>query len=94
MKKLEILVHRDPQFAKCPGCGKTAYLHRSRARNMKEQIIKKLTFYRIFRCKECGWRGYIPSITFSRNVWKALVFYLALIFITAYVVKVIITKFA
>ncbi|MEW6193750.1 MAG: hypothetical protein AB1521_01165 [Bacteroidota bacterium] len=91
MKKLEILTYRNPQYAKCRGCGKSATLHHSRARNMKEQIIKKMTYYKIYRCDECGWRGYIPSITFSRNFWKSALIYLLLIFISAYLVNFLIS---
>ncbi|MBI1939020.1 MAG: hypothetical protein HYS25_12990 [Ignavibacteriales bacterium] len=68
-------------------------LQKSHARNMTEQIIKKLSFYKIYRCKECGWRGYISTITFSWQAFKAAFVYAFLILITAYVVKALITKF-
>lgn len=43
----------------CPHCGKFGTLHRSRSRNFKERMIKFFLPYKIYRCKECGWRGYI-----------------------------------
>lgn len=43
----------------CPHCGKFGTLHRSRSRNFKERMIKLFLPYKIYRCKECGWRGLI-----------------------------------
>jgi predicted RNA-binding Zn-ribbon protein involved in translation (DUF1610 family) len=43
----------------CPHCGKFGTLHRSRSRNFKERLVKFFLPYKIYRCSECGWRGYI-----------------------------------
>jgi predicted RNA-binding Zn-ribbon protein involved in translation (DUF1610 family) len=43
----------------CPDCGD--YLHRSHSRGFSEKLIKNLTRSRIYRCHECGWRGWIAS---------------------------------
>ncbi len=43
----------------CPHCGKFGTLHRSRSRNLKERLVKFFLPYKIYRCSECGWRGYI-----------------------------------
>ncbi len=43
----------------CPHCGRLGTLHRSRSRNFKERMIKFFLPYKIYRCKECGWRGLV-----------------------------------
>lgn len=43
----------------CPHCGRVGTLHRSRSRNFKERMIKFFLPYKIYRCRECGWRGFI-----------------------------------
>ena len=40
----------------CPRCG--SHIHRSRTRGLTERLIKALTSFRTFRCKDCGWRGW------------------------------------
>ena len=46
-------------FVSCPHCGRVGTLHRSRSRNFREKLIKFLLPYKTYRCKECGWRGFI-----------------------------------
>lgn len=41
----------------CPKCGQFA--HRSRAKRLDQQIRKRLTSQRLFRCSHCGWRGWL-----------------------------------
>ncbi len=41
----------------CPTCG-SQHLHRSHSRKMVERMRKRLTEKRLFRCEECGWRGW------------------------------------
>ncbi|MEN3038929.1 MAG: hypothetical protein ABDI07_07245, partial [Candidatus Kryptonium sp.] len=33
-------------------------LHRSRSRNMYERLVKFFLPYKIYKCSECGWRGF------------------------------------
>lgn len=40
----------------CPNCGESAY--RSRSRNFRESLVKRVTSLRLYRCHDCGWRGY------------------------------------
>ncbi|CUS77634.1 hypothetical protein JGI7_01422 [Candidatus Kryptonium thompsonii] len=42
----------------CPHCGKIGTLHRSRSRNFYERAVKFLLPYKIYRCSDCGWRGF------------------------------------
>ena len=42
---------------RCPGCG-SMRLHRSHVRKISERVRKRLTDKRLFRCEECGWRGW------------------------------------
>ena len=93
MNSLKILVRRNPQISRCPECNGIGTLNRSRAKNTKEQIIKKVTLFRYYRCKECGWRGMKSSIVFAPNSGKVLLFYLLIIIVTAYVVEYLIKRF-
>lgn len=42
----------------CPHCGKFGTLHRSRSRNIYEKLVKFFLPYKIYKCSECGWRGF------------------------------------
>lgn len=42
----------------CPHCGKFGTLHRSRSRNFYEKAVKFFLPFKIYRCSECGWRGF------------------------------------
>jgi predicted RNA-binding Zn-ribbon protein involved in translation (DUF1610 family) len=41
----------------CPKCG-SANIHRSRSRSRWETWRKEITGKRVFRCHDCGWRGW------------------------------------
>jgi FlaA1/EpsC-like NDP-sugar epimerase len=45
----------------CPACG-TARARRSRARTIAERLRKEITVERLFRCDECGWRGWLVPL--------------------------------
>ena len=42
---------------RCPAC-RARTLRRSHGRTMAERVRKKLTQKRLFRCEDCGWRGW------------------------------------
>jgi predicted RNA-binding Zn-ribbon protein involved in translation (DUF1610 family) len=46
----------------CPGCGWR--VHHSRARGLREKLIRAITSYKIYRCHECGWRGWVGKPNF------------------------------
>ena len=66
----------------CPHCGKTERVHRSHARGTIENFIKTVTPYKIYRCHDCNWRGWVIPGThgtkLSSHSYKAAI----LVFIT------------
>lgn len=43
----------------CPRCG-VENLARSHARGL-ERLLKTLSSYRLYRCADCLWRGWLPT---------------------------------
>lgn len=43
----------------CPQCG--GHTHRSHTRGVNEKLVKALTSYKTYRCRECGWRGWLRT---------------------------------
>lgn len=41
----------------CPACG--WHVHHSHTRGFREKFVRTLTSYKMYRCRECGWRGWI-----------------------------------
>jgi FlaA1/EpsC-like NDP-sugar epimerase len=50
-----------PSVRACPTCG-GARVHRSHARSLAERVKKSMTADRLFRCHDCGWRGWLEVI--------------------------------
>ncbi|MFH0735966.1 MAG: hypothetical protein V1773_00155 [bacterium] len=93
MKDLKLIYSRNPIFRKCPECKAPNVLHRSRARSMFEQAIKRFTFFNIYRCKNCGWRGYLSSLTITKVSLKNLGIYLILMSIAFLIISFVLSKF-
>lgn len=93
MVQLKLVINKNPLFDKCPECKEVATLHRSRARNIVESFIKRFTFFKIYRCTKCGWRGYRSTLAFTKASAKTLFFYILLAAVTAIVVRFVIAKF-
>ncbi len=93
MKDLKIIYSLNPVFKKCPSCGSAGTLHRSRSRNALEHLIKKLTFYKIYRCKSCGWRGYLSSFVITKRSFINLFIYIMLILGTVYIIRFTILRY-
>lgn len=51
----------------CPSCGEYR-MHQSRARNTTEKLMKRLLPYKVYRCHNCNWRGWIPKRKLKANV--------------------------
>ncbi|HXG67818.1 MAG TPA: hypothetical protein VNO70_22145 [Blastocatellia bacterium] len=49
-----------PSF-ECPRCGEAVY--RSHSHGFREKLVKAATRYRLYRCHECGWRGWLAKET-------------------------------
>ena len=43
----------------CPQCG-LERIKRSRARGI-ERLFKTVSSYRVYRCHDCKWRGWLPT---------------------------------
>lgn len=93
MKKETVIIKKNPIFQRCPSCKESNILHRSRVRNMREGFIKTFTFYKLYRCKKCGWRGYMSTLTLTSRSIKTLILYLVLAIVTAFVVLQILKRF-
>jgi len=91
MRTNKVIYRKNPLFNKCPACSIKSSIRRSHARNNTERIFNKITFYKTYRCKSCGWRGYLPTITISLNSLIGLVVYAFLIlaasFVTSFLIK-------
>ncbi len=94
MATSKVLINRNPQFSRCPECNKVGSLHRSRSRNMFEQIIRHTTFLKTYRCKECGWRGFRSTVVIKKKSVRSLASYFVLILITAFIARYLILNFA
>lgn len=93
MKSQNILVRKNPVYENCPSCKESNSLNRSKARNIFERVVKYFTFYKIYRCKKCGWRGYKPTITVTSGSVFNLFFYIGLIVVVAIIVFQILKRF-
>jgi len=62
IKETGFLLRRDPIYMKCPSCGEQNTIHKSRTRTFIETAINAVSLFKLYRCKKCGWRGYLPTI--------------------------------
>ncbi|MEG8945848.1 hypothetical protein [Rosettibacter firmus] len=93
MRAFKLFTNINPLYIKCPECKSALTLHSSHSRNMKEQIIKRLTFFKIYRCKECGWRGYLSTYRFTKDSLKVLLLYGLIVLLSAYIIRYLIMRF-
>jgi hypothetical protein len=49
----------------CPKCG--GRTHRSRTRGFNEKLVKAVTSQKVYRCRECDWRGWLRNRDSSRR---------------------------
>lgn len=89
----QILFFRDPGYAKCPNCKSVNSLHRSRARNAKENFIRATNLYKMYRCKSCGWRGALATIVITRKSLKLLLMYIGIALISGLIIREILKRF-
>jgi predicted RNA-binding Zn-ribbon protein involved in translation (DUF1610 family) len=85
MNSLKLGIKRNPTYGKCPSCEVINTLRRSRARKWNEIIIKKVPIINIYTCRKCGWRGYMPTIRFTKHVMKQMIYYAVVLVFSAYV---------
>jgi len=91
MKRIIFL--RDPGYAKCPSCKNINSLHHSRARNLKEKFIKVTKLYKIYRCKSCGWRGYLATVIITTKDLKLFFMYGAIALVSGLIIREILKRF-
>jgi predicted RNA-binding Zn-ribbon protein involved in translation (DUF1610 family) len=91
MQNYRTIFKKNPLFDVCPSCGEMNSLHRSRTHNWIEQVVKKISFYKIYRCKLCGWRGYLSTINLNIATLKFIAIYFFATVIAAYFVLAILT---
>jgi hypothetical protein len=53
--------HSTEDEQPCPKCH-TGMARRSRARSLPERVRKEFTLERLFRCENCGWRGWLTPL--------------------------------
>lgn len=92
MTKVKALIKNNPLLGSCPSCKSQGSLRRSHARNTSEKIINHLTIYKTYRCKKCGWRGYLKTLTFTTSTIGAVLLYLAILVGSALITYMIIRK--
>lgn len=93
IKNLKVIVYRNPKMTTCPQCKEFGTLQRSRAKNMLEQIIKKISFFKYYRCTKCGWRGSMSYLIFTKTSVKTLLFYLFMALLAGYIVRYVLVRF-
>lgn len=93
IKNLKVIVYRNPKMTTCPSCKEFGTLQRSRAKSMFEQIIKKISFFKYYRCNKCGWRGSMSYLIFTKRSFKLLLFYLFMALLTGYIVNYVLTHY-
>ncbi len=85
MKSNKSNYNNDPMFDKCPSCGFTNTIRRSHSHNAKEKFFNHFTFYRTFRCNNCGWRGFRITRILGAKTYKNLLLYLGILILTAFI---------
>jgi len=80
------MTSRNSKKTICPSCKSESTLRNSRARNTKERIIKAITWFELYKCKKCGWRGWKVNIILEQRAIKKIIFYTLLMIIAAFIV--------
>jgi predicted RNA-binding Zn-ribbon protein involved in translation (DUF1610 family) len=83
---------QNPLFQNCPKCGESGVLRKSHPRNWKETLINDVTFFKVYRCRKCGWRNFLSTYNSSAITLKAILFYAGLVIAVAYIVLFALSK--
>jgi predicted RNA-binding Zn-ribbon protein involved in translation (DUF1610 family) len=94
MKSFTIIQRKNPVFEKCPSCSASGSVYRSHSRNWIEKLVKRITFIKVYRCKECGWRGYRSTVAFTTKSIQSLLIYIGIGIIIALIVRIILSRVA
>jgi len=90
--KTKNVFKKNPLFQRCPSCLKNGTLHQSHPRDWMETIINNLTFYKIYRCRQCGWRNYISTFNFTALSLRVFLYYLCIVALISYVILFVLSK--
>lgn len=93
LKSKKVGFRRDASFSKCPSCNQYNTLRRSKTRSVFEAVIKAATWFKVYRCTNCGWRGYKSTFVLTMDGVKMIATYLAIALATGYAVKFVIQRF-
>ena len=80
------------QNSNCPSCSNANSLRNSRPRKNLEKLIKSVTWFDLYRCKNCGWRGYKSNLRLTAKTLKTFLIYLLLMLVSAFIVSQILKK--
>lgn len=66
----------------CPACGWR--IHHSHTRGFKEKLIRAITAYKMYRCRECGWRGWLgkPALVTAQHRVRTVITVLVALLLT------------
>lgn len=76
----------------CPVCGEHVY--RSHSRGFKEKLFKAITSYRAYRCRDCGWRGWLgkSNLLIRRSTLRTIISVLLTLIITTLIALYLVEK--
>jgi predicted RNA-binding Zn-ribbon protein involved in translation (DUF1610 family) len=94
MKSYKIAFRKNPIYQKCPSCSSVNVIKRSRSRNGFEVFLKRVTFYKTYRCSNCGWRGYLSTFGITADTAKSLIFYILLALISGFIALELLRRIA
>ena len=66
----------------CPACGWR--VHHSHTRSFREKFIRAVTSYKMYRCRECGWRGWLgkPNVIARKHRLRVIISLLITLLLT------------
>lgn len=76
----------------CPQCG--GRTHRSHSNSLRERLIRQLTAQRLYRCRNCAWRGWLRKgrAAKRRHTLRTIVSLLITLLITTLLALYIVEK--
>ncbi len=94
MKSFNFIQRKNPVFERCPSCSTSGTIYRSHSHNWREKMVKRITFLKLYRCKQCGWRGYRSTAAITVKSLQAFLLYVGIAIIIALIVRIILSKVA
>jgi uncharacterized Zn finger protein len=78
--------HQRRHYSKCPSCKSEGTLRNFRTRNTSEKIVKYVTWFDLYKCKQCGWRGWKAGFVLKKQSLIKLIINILLMIAAAFVV--------